>query len=121
MSFPGKGTHWKANLVVLIFLAACTSERPAITASVVVSEITPAQTAQGTPSSTMEGTASPAVPENCARGNHFDELESAGKYVNICYMSLLRMTRKNPRHWCSSFTARGLAPSALWTTADFPP
>jgi polyhydroxybutyrate depolymerase len=66
-------------IIILLCLASCIPENSLSTPPIVVSEGTPIPPADATPERTSVVTASPAVAQDCARGDHFDEIESGGQ------------------------------------------
>ena len=73
------GIRQIAILWFLIFFAACAPEKPVVLPSVTASQVTPELTAEVTAEITSTVTPSTAVTEVCARGDHFDEIESSGQ------------------------------------------
>ena len=73
--------RWTATVLIFILLASCTPEKPPVTHPVSGSEITPAPPSDATAEMTSVApeTPSPAVTEDCARGDYSSEFESGGQ------------------------------------------
>lgn len=71
--------RWIVTVSIFILLIACSPEQPPFTPSVIAPEATSVIPSENTVEVPPTGTPSPAVTEDCTRGDYVSEIESGGQ------------------------------------------